>query len=95
MWDVAFAIEVKVTVIEVDDPEVAVTVGALAPLSAVAETANVKVAVGDPVIPFAVTVYVVELRPTVGVPDKVPLVELNERPVGNVGDIENEVAVPP
>ncbi len=85
----------KVTVIDVEEPDVAATDGALAPVRAVAEMAKVKAAVGEPVIPFAVIVNVVELKPTVGVPDNVPFVVLNESPEGKVGEIEKEVAVPP
>ncbi len=95
MCEVAFVTEVKLTVIEVVEPDVAETVGALAPESAVAETARVKVAVGVPVTPLAVIVKVVELSPTDGVPETVPLVVLKESPVGKEGDIEKEVAVPP
>ncbi len=95
MCDVALLTDVKLTLIEVDEPEVAETVGEFAPESVVAETAKVKVAVGVPDTPFAVIVKVVELSPTDGVPDTVPLVVLKESPVGKVGEIENEVAVPP
>ncbi len=85
----------KLTVIEVAEPDVAETVGELAPESAVADTAKVNVAVGEPVTPLAVIVNVVELRPTEGVPETVPVDVLKESPVGKEGEIENEVAVPP
>ena len=44
---------------------------------------------------LAHTVYVVEDCSTVGVPQMLPLVEPNERPLGKAGLISHEVTAPP
>lgn len=85
----------KVTVIDPVVPLVAVTVGALALERAVPATTNVNVAVGEPVIPFAVIVNVVEERKAAGVPETVPVLVLRVNPDGSEGEIEYEVGVPP
>jgi hypothetical protein len=55
----------------------------------------VTVAVALPPVLFAVTVYVVVLDSTVGVPEIVPVVREKESPVGSVGVIDQEVTAPP
>ena len=44
---------------------------------------------------LAQTVYVVEACSTVGVPQMLPLVEPNERPLGKAGLISQDVTAPP
>ena len=55
---------------------------------------NVLVAVAE-LASVTVTVYVVAVEVTVGVPEMAPVVEFNDRPVGNVGETLNDNGVVP
>ena len=58
-------------------------------------TVMVTVAVSLPPVLVAVTVYVVEVLSSVGVPEMVPSVVLNARPPGKVGDMDHVTTSPP
>jgi len=58
-------------------------------------TVMVTVAVELPPVLLAVTVNCVEEVMAVGVPEIAPLVVEKERPAGSVGEIDQEVTVPP
>ena len=58
-------------------------------------TVMVTVAVELPPVLLAVTVYCAEDVMAVGVPEIAPLVVEKERPAGSVGEIDQEVTVPP
>ena len=53
------------------------------------------VVVSLPPVLVAVTVYVVEVLSTVGVPEMVPSAVLNERPPGKDGEMDHVTTSPP
>ena len=58
-------------------------------------TVMVTVAVSLPPVLVAVTVYVVEVLSSVGVPEMVPSVVLNVRPPGREGEMDHVTTSPP
>ena len=58
-------------------------------------TVIVTVAVSLPPELVAVTVYVVEVLSSVGVPEMVPSVVLNVKPAGSVAEMVHDVMSPP
>ena len=58
-------------------------------------TVMVTVAVSLPPVLVAVTVYVVDVLSSVGVPEMVPSVVLKVRPAGRVAEMVHDVMSPP